>query len=506
MEANFFRRLAAELGPALEGCRVDKIFGPAPGVWNLRMHARGLPKNMLFRPARSAGHLFFTDNKPANPADAPAQVMWMRKRLQGRRLLTHSTDWPNLRLAFELTPSRLYPEWTHLVFDIHEDLKLVRGLDEGFASAPEWPAFEDVMEDKEIWRQYPHISPPLRRRLRSLPANEAHAMYAKIALGEADSCYVARAQDGTPKPPLLWPETPDAERFDTALEACAAYGEPTLFPLLQKAGDPGLQQRKKSARRRIRRALAKLEQEESRLETYRRDRIKAEALQAELYRFQDTEGLESVEVNHPEHGQVTVELNPFLSVSENMQRYFKLASKADRGMPHVEQRRRILEEDMARVENEGVPADDKPDSGKPRSSPTLPKRYKGLAAHVFVTDDGLTVVRGKNSKANHDIISKAASTFDYWFHVADGPSSHVILRRDHPGQEVPESSLRQAATLCANKSWRKEDAQADVMYALVKDVRKVKGFAHGQVVVDETIGVVRAETDPELEQRLRWKS
>ncbi|GAB7023437.1 NFACT RNA binding domain-containing protein [Salidesulfovibrio brasiliensis] len=416
-------------------------------------------------------------------------------------MLEHHVDWPELRLAFSLTPSREFSEYTHVVFDMHGKLQLSRGLPEGFDSQPEWPAFEDVMGEKEIWRDYPHISPPLRRYLRGLPEDEAHAQYARIALGETDACYVARGKDDTPKPPLPWP-TGDDLRFETALEAAAAYGEPTLFPILERTENKDLQQRKKSARRRIRRALAKLDQEQARLEQFRQDRIKAEAMQAELYRLQDIGDAESVELNHPEHGAVIVELNPHLTPSENMERYFKLAGKADRGFPHVEARRKMLLDEMERVESEHLPEREQ-STEKPKQVARLPKRYKGLAVHVFVTNDGFTVVRGKNKKANHDIISKAASTFDYWFHVADGPSSHVILRRDHPGQEVPETSLRQAATLCANKSWRKDDSRADVMYALVKDVRKVKGFAHGQVVVDDTVGVVRTEPDSNIEKQLR---
>ncbi len=40
------------------------------------------------------------------------------------------------------------------------------------------------------------------------------------------------------------------------------------------------------------------------------------------------------------------------------------------------------------------------------------------------------------------------------------------------------------------------------MYALVKDVRKVKGFAHGQVAVDKKLGTLRVNLDPNLEKKL----
>ncbi|MDD3312200.1 NFACT RNA binding domain-containing protein, partial [Pseudodesulfovibrio sp.] len=230
---------------------------------------------------------------------------------------------------------------------------------------------------------------------------------------------------------------------------------------------------------------------------------RGEALQAALYRLKDAEGLESVVVDHPERGPMTVPLNPHLSVTENMERYFRLAAKARRGFPHVERRRRELLDQLAAVEEGRLPEDFPAprDADAPAASP-LPTRYRGLAVSLFRSSDGFTLIRGKNKQANHAMLSKAASPFDYWFHLAEGPSSHLILKRDHPGQEVPESTLAEAAILCGLKSSRSEERKADVMYALVKDVRKVKGFAQGQVRVDQREGTLRVELDASLEKKL----
>jgi predicted ribosome quality control (RQC) complex YloA/Tae2 family protein len=122
---------------------------------------------------------------------------------------------------------------------------------------------------------------------------------------------------------------------------------------------------------------------------------------------------------------------------------------------------------------------------------------------VYATSDGFTVLRGKNARANEELLRKAASPFDYWFHVADGPGSHVILRRDHPGREVPRQSLIEAATLAALASWRARDAKAEVLMALVKDVRRGKGFAPGQVRVDDIVETLAVALDATLENRLR---
>jgi predicted ribosome quality control (RQC) complex YloA/Tae2 family protein len=503
MEANFFRFLSAELASFLSGRRIDKVFGPAPGVWVLAIQNTGEPLYMIFRPAKSAGHLFLSPVKPVNPQTAPAMAMWFRKRLRNRKILAVHRDWPNLRLAFELTPRTDPDGKTFLILDCRTGITLADKLPQSFSDEPEWPALEDVLDDPEIWRAYPHISPLLRKALAGLQEDQAHALYFRVATASTDQFHIPRSDDRR-QPPTAWPNGNDDEVFASAIDAARAYGESTLFPLLDMEEDKAQTVQLKRVRKKLKRNLARLDEEQARLEALAAEQIKAEALQAELYRFKNAEGLESVEVSHPVHGTMTVPLNPFLSPTENMERYFKLSAKAQRGFPHIERRRRELLSQLAKAEDgtlEIHPAAHQT-SPEPEGPAALPKRFRGLAVSLFRTTDGFTVIRGKNKQANHHMLSKAASPFDYWFHAEDGPSSHVILKRDHPGQDVPETSLIQAAALCGLKSYRKDDGKADIMYALVKDVRKVKGFNLGQVAVDRKLGTLRVDLDPDLESRL----
>lgn len=500
MEANFFRFLAAELGPMLVGRRIDKVFGPAPGVWTLSLQSAGEPLHLLFRPARSAGLLFLSPIKPPNPMDAPAMAMWFRKRLRNRKIIGWSMDWPSLRLSLQLTPRHDPACGDHLILDLREGMRLADAPEP--AASPDWPALEDAIHEPEIWRDYPHISPPLRKALAEASPDDALRLYLDVASGAART-FNLPADPGMP--PLAWQSGPDDERFDSALEAANAFGQRTLFPLLEMTAERPEQLQLKREKKKIRRNLARLDEEEARLQALARDKILAEALQAELYRFKDAQSLEEVTATHPEHGPVTVPLNPHLTPVENMTLLFKRAAKAERGFPHVRRRRAELLDQLDRLERgELLPASGprKPGIPLPDGPPALPRRYKGLAVTVFRSSDGFTLVRGKNKRANHDMLSRAASPFDYWFHLADGPSSHVILKRDHPAQEVPERTLAEAARLCGIKSHSRDDGKAEVMYALVRDVRKVKGFAHGQVVVDKRLGTLRVDLDPDIETAL----
>jgi predicted ribosome quality control (RQC) complex YloA/Tae2 family protein len=504
MEANFFRFLAAELGHTLLGRRIDKVFGPAPGVWTLTLQSADEPLYLLFRPAKLAGLLFLSAVKPPNPKDAPAMAMWFRKRLRNRKIIGWTMDWPSLSLALELTPRHDPPCGDHLVLDVRNGMSLVDSLKPGFGAQPDWPALEDVLEDPDIWREYPHISPPLRKALTGLPLEKAHQLYLSVAGGTAQTFHLPAHSD-TPQPPQAWPGGKDDESFDHAIDAANAFGQRILFPLLEMEEERPEQTRLKRERKKIKRNLARLDEEETRLLALADEKILAEALQAELYRFKEAKSLEAITVTHPERGSMTVALNPHLSPVENMALYFKRAAKAERGFPHIHRRRAELLDQLGQLERGVIQPLARPDESDiplPQGAAPLPKRYKGLAVTVFRSSDGFTLVRGKNKRANHDMLSRAASPFDYWFHLADGPSSHVILKRDHPAQEVPERTLIEAARLCAIKSHSRDDGKAEIMYALVKDVRKVKGFAHGQVVVDKRLGTLRVDLDPDIETDL----
>lgn len=504
MEANFFRFLAVELGHTLLGRRIDKVFGPAPGVWTLTLQSAGEPLYLLFRPAKLAGLLFLSAAKPPNPKDAPAMAMWFRKRLRNRKIIGWAVDWPSLRLALELTPRHDPPCGSYLVLDVRNEMRLADSLEPGFGAQPDWPALEDVLEDPDIWRDYPHISPPLRKTLTGLPPDKAHRLYLNVAGGTTQTFHLPTHSDAL-QPPQAWPDSEGDESFGTAIEAANAFGQRTLFPLLDMEEERPEQTRLKRERKKIKRNLARLDEEETRLLALADEKILAEALQAELYRFKEAKSLEAITVTHPERGAMTVALNPHLSPVENMALYFKRAAKAERGFPHIHRRRAELMDQLNQLERGVIqpPArTDESDIPPPQGPPPLPKRYTGLAVTVFRSSDGFTLVRGKNKRANHDMLSRAASPFDYWFHLADGPSSHVILKRDHPAQEVPERTLAEASRLCAIKSHSRDDGKAEVMYALVRDVRKVKGFAHGQVVVDKRLGTLRVDLDPDIETAL----
>jgi predicted ribosome quality control (RQC) complex YloA/Tae2 family protein len=57
--------------------------------------------------------------------------------------------------------------------------------------------------------------------------------------------------------------------------------------------------------------------------------------------------------------------------------------------------------------------------------------------------------------------------------------------------------------IAALSSWQKQAKKAQVICAQVKNVRKIKGAALGQVLVDQVEETLLVEMDESLEERLR---
>lgn len=503
MDAHFFRALTGELEENLKGRRVEKIFAPAEGVWTFALQSKGGKEYLLLRPAKSVGLLFISRVKPVNPPSPPAQVMWLRKRLAGRRLFEAHHDWINLRVAFTLSPWKQRDKYRYLLLDMKKGVSLIHDLPEGFPAPVNWPSYDAARNDEDIWREYPQISPPLRKTLNSLSEDEGRALLERLEAGLSDRFYITE-KNGELSPPRVWanPKT-DEQAYSSALDAASIYGEKVLFPVMERMENAEQRNTLKSGKRKFKKVFQRIEQEEERLRKLQDRKIEAEALQAEMYRLKDLRELDRVTVNHPEHGQMEVELDPLLTPAENMEKIFRFAAKAQRGFKHMERRRQEVEAEHEQFLKANLMPS--PGKGQKKKNVEIPKKYKNIAAALFISSDGFLMIRGKNSKANHEILSKVSSVFDYWFHVQGGPGSHVVLKRDHPGQEVPEQTLREAAVLAALKSYRTNDSKADVMCALVKDVRKVKGWAHGQVAVDSVLQNLHVDIDQSLEEKLAKK-
>lgn len=541
MEASFFRCLVQELEAMYRGARIRKVYGPAPGVFVLAFDRSGLAASLIMKIGRRDPFCFPSDATPPNPSSPSALTMWLRRQLQARRCMEFRADWPQRRLAIRLGP-RDGEGW--VILDLREGIFLALHPDEppgrwnippqsGFtppetpplwSASPTWPPLEQVLEDGDVWQIFPHLSPALRTMLRHLPEDAAQAMYASIQAGGCGAFYL---YDG--KGPLVWSDpssTNPPQVFPSAAECAAAFGKERILQ-----GVIASQRKEESAaatarRKRLTRNLKAVEQEERRLQGLLAQREEALLLQANLYRLNGQAKQKIVKVMDTDGNEQQLELDPRLTIAENMSRRFRNVGKAERGLAITAQRRQLLEAERDLIVATGEVAHPLPGAahspglggkltaGKPASaqgkasmgagqgkvSKTAAKVGEGI--RVFRSSDGFRILQGKNSKANHRLVTREASPFDYWLHAADGPGSHVLIRRDHVAQEVPRQTLEEAAVLAGLRSWQAKEGKVTVMVALAKDVRPIKGGSPGQVRVDALVETVQAAMVPDLEARL----
>ena len=210
---------------------------------------------------------------------------------------------------------------------------------------------------------------------------------------------------------------------------------------------------------------------------------------------------------------ITVPLDPALSAAANAQKYYKDYRKAQTA-------ERILTGRIAEGEQELIYLDSVFDSlTRATSTRELEelrreleeqgylRRQKGkikppppMKALTFRSDDGFTILVGRNNLENDRLTLKTARGGDIWFHTKNIPGSHVIVVTE--GQTPPDRTLEQAAIIAATHSKAADSVQVPVDYTAAKYVKKPSGAKPGMVIYTDN-RTAYVNPDPQLCERLR---
>jgi len=132
-----------------------------------------------------------------------------------------------------------------------------------------------------------------------------------------------------------------------------------------------------------------------------------------------------------------------------------------------------------------------------RSPPPPPDPDAGLwqgrpVARRFTSPDGFTVLVGKTAHDNDVLSLKLASPRDFWFHVAAGSGSHVVVRNPEGLDRLPRETERFAAGLAAGYSRARAGGRVAVHVTTCDQVGKRRGAPAGEVTLGRhrTIQVV----------------
>ncbi len=498
MDAHVFRRLAVALAPILHGARLEKIQSPVENVFVLTIYSQKRKQHLVLKASRRDPFLYLAKQRPVAMASPSAPIMRMRKYCVGRRIASYAIDWLNRKILL-LFSTGMSDDFapnleTWLVLDLREGLKLVLGScpplppdDENI----EWPKnVSEIIADAEKWRDFPMLSPALRRSLAKYDELDAQALLMDLQVGGGDLFVYG---EGLQAEIFAWPLPPNLagqkteQVFEDPIIATALIGDALVLGTAAERmrSAEALPQRREINR--LNRLLQKLDDEELRLKKLASLQEQGLILQNIMWQYSADTKLDYIETE-----DAKLELDPRFTLSENMQKFFHKAGRGRRGLNYLKERRQVLEQQLHAVENTmtnvlagaNTNSNDAKKLKKTENSNSLASLNLPKGIEAFSSVDNFIILRGKDAKGNWAAL-RAASAHDLWLHVEGGPGSHCIIRRHFAGQDIPESTIKEAAKLAAIKSWQKDSPHADIICAEVRHVKPMRNAPAGTVRIDK---------------------
>ncbi len=264
---------------------------------------------------------------------------------------------------------------------------------------------------------------------------------------------------------------------------------------------------------RIRRKIAAQREDLRRSENREQDRIFADLIQASVAMIpRGAESAKLINYYAEDCSEIEVPLDPSLSAAANAQKYYKQYRKAqtaqrvlveqiekgEREREYLETVADALTRATTTAETDAI-RQELTDGGYLRA-PKKPVKPTALKPKTFLSDDGFTILVGRNNVENDRLTTKIARGNDIWMHTKNIPGSHVIVLTE--GKTPPDNTLEQAAILAALHSKAADSKQVPVDYAAVRHVHKPAGAKPGFVIYEQN-RTAFVDPDPSLAERLK---
>ena len=240
-------------------------------------------------------------------------------------------------------------------------------------------------------------------------------------------------------------------------------------------------------------------------------------LSANIYRLE--KGMPAITVENyyaPGAPQLTIPLDPMLTPSKNIQRYYTRYRKADTAQRKLQE---LIAQGQAELDYFDTVLDELSRAGLESELAAIReelaaggyvrKNLRGgrqearkLTLLRYRSDDGFLILCGRNNLQNQRLTLHDSRNGDIWFHTQKIPGSHVVVVTQ--GQRPPDRTLEQAAVIAACNSKARESGKVAVDYTEIRNVRKHPSGRPG-LVLYEPYQTAVVEPDKALAQRLLEK-
>jgi len=234
-------------------------------------------------------------------------------------------------------------------------------------------------------------------------------------------------------------------------------------------------------------------------------RLYGELLTAFCYSLPVGEKTVTVQNYYDENRELTIPVDPDLSIADNATRYYDRYQKLKRTfqalselsketeaeieylssvMTSIDQALDIdsLKEIREELSESGYVSAERLKNGRKEKIRSVPWHY--------LSSDGFHIYVGKNNTQNDWLTHRFAENQDLWFHVKKAPGSHVIVKTE--GREVPDGTYEEAASLAVYYSSLRSSGRAEVDYIEKKQVKKPAGGKPGFVIYHTNYSLMAA--------------
>lgn len=228
-------------------------------------------------------------------------------------------------------------------------------------------------------------------------------------------------------------------------------------------------------------------------------------LAANLYMLTEKQNSVTLKNFYDNNNDITITLNPSISINDNIQKYYKLHSKAKTAMVMNKQRIEKLKEDLYYFLEIQISTNyaDKISTLLEIKEELVSQKILEDTQHVEKKQktkntieldreeiNGYTIFIGKNNKQNDYIVSKISRPNDIWMHAQNMPGSHILIKLP-PGEETPpDNILLRGAQLAAYYSQGRNSKKVEILYTKRKYLKKPPGAKPGYVTYTEEKTIV----------------
>ncbi|MCS6873102.1 MAG: NFACT family protein [Pyrinomonadaceae bacterium] len=190
---------------------------------------------------------------------------------------------------------------------------------------------------------------------------------------------------------------------------------------------------------------------------------------------------------------IELEVDEELSLVEAAEFFFKKYAKAKRAVEKINNQLEDLSSEIQELKHKQLQLEKAIEEGdeefldrflgtSERALESKPVNDSCLKyARRFLSSDGMEILVGRGAKENDYLTFRIAKSLDFWFHAADYPGSHVVVRNPRRFESLPQKTLIEAAEIAAFYSQARGQPKVAVNYTQKKFVNKPKSAPHGLV-------------------------